>query len=160
MFSNRISKNWTRCQWLTPVILATQEAEIRRFAVGSQPMQVVCETPSQKYLTQKDWWSGSRCRPQVQASILQKEKNWEFKLWWILSTYCLYVIYIQTDLKLLFFKWSLSVLIRVLFELTSCLSFSSNWDFRSITLYLAKIINFSIFMKWLLNWDSIFSNFI
>jgi hypothetical protein len=25
------------CQWLRPVILATQEAEIRRFSVGSQP---------------------------------------------------------------------------------------------------------------------------
>jgi hypothetical protein len=28
-------------QWLTPVILATQEAEIRRTAVQSQPRQIV-----------------------------------------------------------------------------------------------------------------------
>jgi hypothetical protein len=39
-------------QWLTAVILATQEAEIRRITVGSQPRQVVHETlsrnPTQK----------------------------------------------------------------------------------------------------------------
>jgi hypothetical protein len=33
-------------QWLTPVILATQEAEIRTIAVLSQPRQIVCETLS------------------------------------------------------------------------------------------------------------------
>jgi hypothetical protein len=33
-------------RWLTPVILATQEAEIRRIAVRSQPMQIVHETLS------------------------------------------------------------------------------------------------------------------
>jgi hypothetical protein len=48
-----------------PVILATQEAEIRRVAVQSQPRQIVCKTyleknPSQK---KKDWWRCSRCRP-------------------------------------------------------------------------------------------------
>jgi hypothetical protein len=31
-----------------PVILATQEAEIRRIAIQSQPGQIVCETLSQK----------------------------------------------------------------------------------------------------------------
>jgi hypothetical protein len=35
-----------RHQWLTPVILATQEAEIRRITVGSQPGQIVQETLS------------------------------------------------------------------------------------------------------------------
>jgi hypothetical protein len=31
-------------QWLTPVILATQEAEIRRITVRSYPKQIVHET--------------------------------------------------------------------------------------------------------------------
>jgi hypothetical protein len=43
----------TRCWWLTPVVLATQETEIRRIAIWRQPGQIVLETPSWKYLTQK-----------------------------------------------------------------------------------------------------------
>jgi hypothetical protein len=39
--------------WLTPVILATQEAEIRRLTVRSQPGQIVHETLSQKHPSQK-----------------------------------------------------------------------------------------------------------
>jgi hypothetical protein len=35
-------------QWLTPVIQATQEAEIRRITVRSQPGQIVLKTLSQK----------------------------------------------------------------------------------------------------------------
>jgi hypothetical protein len=35
-------------RWLTPVILAAQEADIRRIIVQSQPGQIVCETLSQK----------------------------------------------------------------------------------------------------------------
>jgi hypothetical protein len=44
--------------WLTPIILATQEAEIRRITVQSQPRQIIPETLSQK----RDWWSGSSGR--------------------------------------------------------------------------------------------------
>jgi hypothetical protein len=40
-------------QWLTPVILATQEAEIR-IEIWSQPGQIVHETLSRKYVTQKE----------------------------------------------------------------------------------------------------------
>jgi hypothetical protein len=48
-FVSRIRKGpCTRCRWLTPVILATQEAEIRRIAVRSQPRQIVQETVSRK----------------------------------------------------------------------------------------------------------------
>jgi hypothetical protein len=37
-----------RCWWLTPVILATQEAEIKRITVQSQPGQTVHETLTRK----------------------------------------------------------------------------------------------------------------
>jgi hypothetical protein len=51
-------------QWLMPVILATQVAEIRRITVPSQPRQIVLQDPiSEKPFTKKGWWSGSRCRP-------------------------------------------------------------------------------------------------
>jgi hypothetical protein len=40
-------------QWLTPVILATQEAEIRRIAVRSQPGQIVHKTLFPKTLHKK-----------------------------------------------------------------------------------------------------------
>jgi hypothetical protein len=60
-------------------MLATQEADIRRIRVQSQPRQIVQETLSQKNLshkkqkqreqkkkkplTKKVWWSDSRFRP-------------------------------------------------------------------------------------------------
>jgi hypothetical protein len=45
--------NEARHQWLTPVILATQKAEIRMITVRSQPGEIVCETLSQKNPSQK-----------------------------------------------------------------------------------------------------------
>jgi hypothetical protein len=50
-------------QRLMPEILATQEAEIRRIPVRSQPRKIVHKTLPQKNPSpKKDWWSGSRCR--------------------------------------------------------------------------------------------------
>jgi hypothetical protein len=43
------------------VIPATQEAEIRRITVQSQPRQTVLKDPIlEKPFTKKGWWSGSR----------------------------------------------------------------------------------------------------
>jgi hypothetical protein len=36
-----------------PIILTTQEADIRKITVRSQPRQIVCKTLSQKYPSQK-----------------------------------------------------------------------------------------------------------
>jgi hypothetical protein len=41
------------CRWLTPVILATQKAEIRRMEIQGQSGQIVHETLSRKNLSQK-----------------------------------------------------------------------------------------------------------
>jgi hypothetical protein len=45
-----------RCWWLMHIILATQEAEIRRIMVRSQPGQIVPRDPiSNIPITKKDW---------------------------------------------------------------------------------------------------------
>jgi hypothetical protein len=44
---------FVRSEWLTSVIQATWEAEIRRINVQSQPGQIVEEILSRKYPTQK-----------------------------------------------------------------------------------------------------------
>jgi hypothetical protein len=51
------------------VILATQEAEIRRIVVWSQSQQILCKTLFRIYptYTKKGWQSGSRYRPWIQA---------------------------------------------------------------------------------------------
>jgi hypothetical protein len=67
-------KKWKTCQWLMPIILATREAEIRRITVRSQPRQIILWDPisKQTHHKKKDWWSGSSCRPWVQALVPKK----------------------------------------------------------------------------------------
>jgi hypothetical protein len=67
LFFFSLSNLLARCLWLMPVIIATQETQIRRIMVRSQPGQIVCETLS--------WWSCSRWRPWVQAPVPQKKKK-------------------------------------------------------------------------------------
>jgi hypothetical protein len=48
-----------------PVILATQEAELKRIEVRSQPWANNPRDPTlekKKLITKKGWWSGSRWR--------------------------------------------------------------------------------------------------
>jgi hypothetical protein len=65
---------WAGCQWLTPVILAIQEPEIRRIEVQSQPWQIVLETLSwKKKFTKKRaggvaQGKGSNLKPQYTAA--------------------------------------------------------------------------------------------
>jgi hypothetical protein len=56
LFSFQGLKKYSRSrhQWLTPVILATQEAEIRRIEDESQPSQIIQDTLSQKTSKQKN----------------------------------------------------------------------------------------------------------
>jgi hypothetical protein len=53
LFFLRIWHFLARCQWLTPVILVTQEAEIRRISVWSHPGQIVPRDPVLKKPSQK-----------------------------------------------------------------------------------------------------------
>jgi hypothetical protein len=61
-------------RWLTPVILATQEAEIRRTLVQSQPRQTVHETLSPKTLHEKnkirlvEWFKVKALSSEIQNS--------------------------------------------------------------------------------------------
>jgi hypothetical protein len=43
-----------------PIILAIQEAEMRRIMVQSQPRQIVRKTILKKTPHKNGWWSGSR----------------------------------------------------------------------------------------------------
>jgi hypothetical protein len=62
-----------RRQWLTPIILATQKAEIRRIMVQRQLQQIVCETLSwKKLITKKGWWTDSWWRSWVQTPVPKK----------------------------------------------------------------------------------------
>jgi hypothetical protein len=59
---------------LTPVILATREAEIRRITVRSQPAQTVCDTLSRKTPITKNWAGGMVQGPELHTHT-QKKKN-------------------------------------------------------------------------------------
>jgi hypothetical protein len=57
---------------------ATQEAEIRKIMVRSQPGQIVLQDPISKNPSQKQgWWSGSKWKSWVQTPVL-KEKERDF----------------------------------------------------------------------------------
>jgi hypothetical protein len=66
-----------RHPWLTPVILATEEAEIRRIVVQNHPGQIVHKTPSQKYLTHKKRAGGvaQGIIPEFKPSYHKKKKK-------------------------------------------------------------------------------------
>jgi hypothetical protein len=55
--NNENKQKQARRQWLMPVILATQEAEIRRIEVQSSH-----RLPQKKSSQKQGWWSGSKCR--------------------------------------------------------------------------------------------------
>jgi hypothetical protein len=58
-----------------PVILTTQEAEIRRMEVQSQPRQIVYKTLSRKYLTLKNRAGGmAQCvGPEFKSQYCKKK---------------------------------------------------------------------------------------
>jgi hypothetical protein len=61
-----LARHW----WLTPVILATQEAEISRIVVQSQLGQIVHETLSQKDPSQiKGWWRAQGIGPEFKPQF-------------------------------------------------------------------------------------------
>jgi hypothetical protein len=73
--------------WLMSVILATQEAEIRRIMVRSQPWQIVNETLSRKNPSQKRAGGvtqgvGPEVKPHLipQKKKKKKESKYNFKM--------------------------------------------------------------------------------
>jgi hypothetical protein len=64
-----------------PIILATQEAEIRRILIGSQPRQIVHETLSQKYPSQKRTGGVAQVvGPEFKPQYLKKKKRCTLKI--------------------------------------------------------------------------------
>jgi hypothetical protein len=68
VFAEVFKRPWGRCLWLTPIILGTWEAEIRRSKVWGQPGQKVHEIPClQNNQSKIDW----RCDSSGRAPALQ-----------------------------------------------------------------------------------------
>jgi hypothetical protein len=65
--------NQAGCQWLTSVILATQEAEIRKTAVRSQPGETVCDPISKNPITKN--WAGGMAQGEGLEFKVQKHKK-------------------------------------------------------------------------------------
>jgi hypothetical protein len=81
---------WAECH--RPVILSTQEAEIRRIQVGSQPwVSSLRDIISKIPITQKGWWTNSSGKNAYLASVRlssnpsttkKKKKKKEIVLMW------------------------------------------------------------------------------
>jgi hypothetical protein len=69
----------TRHRWLTLVILTTQEAESQEDCgsklAQANSLQDPISEKKKKPFTKKGWWSGSKCRPWVQAPYCKKKKK-------------------------------------------------------------------------------------
>jgi hypothetical protein len=64
------------CQWLPPVIVATEEAESRKIVVQSQPRQIGQETLFRKYPSQKRAGRVAEgLSPEFKSSTAKKKKE-------------------------------------------------------------------------------------
>jgi hypothetical protein len=72
-------KSTARRQWLPPIILATQQAEIRRIMVQSQPGQIAHETLPRKNPSQKRSGGVAQCVGHEFKPQYQKERKKERK---------------------------------------------------------------------------------
>jgi hypothetical protein len=61
--------------WLTSIILATQEAEIRRIMIRSQHWQIVHETLSQKWAGRVAQGKGPEFKPQYSKKKKKKKRK-------------------------------------------------------------------------------------
>jgi hypothetical protein len=72
------SQGQARCRWLTPVVLATQETEIRTITDQSQPRQIIHGTLSQKTLHKKglaEWLKVKALSPNPRTSKKKAQKT-------------------------------------------------------------------------------------